>query len=113
VATSGSRAFFLGTDSAPHARGAKEAACSCAGIFSAPVALPLYAEAFERAGALDRLDAFAGRHGPAFYGLPANEGTVTLVREQWTVPEAYAFGASEVVPMWAGETLQWRVKGAH
>ena len=83
AATSGGECFFLGTDSAPHPRGAKESACGCAGIFSAPAALPLYAEAFERAGALDKLDAFAGKHGPKFYKLPCNSAQVTLRREQW------------------------------
>jgi dihydroorotase len=109
---SGSRSFFLGTDSAPHPRGAKESACGCAGIFSAPTALPLYATAFESVGALDKLEGFASRHGPLFYRLPVNKDSVTLVREHWQVPEAFSFGASEVVPMWAGEWLEWRVKGA-
>lgn len=110
AATSGNRQFFLGTDSAPHARGAKESACGCAGIFSAPVALPLYAHAFEEAGALDKLDAFAGKFGPTFYGMKPNPGTVTLVKDPWTVPAAYEFGDDVVVPMWAGQTMQWAVK---
>lgn len=110
AATSGSGHFFLGTDSAPHPRGAKESACGCAGIFSAPAAMPLYATAFESVGALAELPAFAGQHGPRFYGMRENTDTVTLVREPWQVPEMYAFGDSEVVPMWAGETVQWRVK---
>lgn len=109
AAVSGKSCFFLGTDSAPHPREAKESACGCAGIFSAPVALPLYAHAFEQAGALDKLDAFAGKHGPGFYGLPVNTGTVKLVKEQWTIPENYTFGDSIVVPMWAGQTIDWRV----
>ena len=109
AATSGSPRFFLGTDSAPHARHAKEAPRGCAGIFSAHAALELYAEVFEAAGALDRLDAFASHHGCDFYGLPRNRGTVRLVREEWTVPEVYAFGDYEVVPLKAGESLRWRV----
>ncbi|KAF8059750.1 pyrC [Scenedesmus sp. PABB004] len=112
AATSGSTKFFLGTDSAPHAVGAKEAACGCAGVFSAPIALPLYATAFEQAGALDRLEGFASHHGPDFYGLPRNAGTVTLVREAWTIPPTYSFGSAAVVPMWAGETLGWRAQPA-
>lgn len=109
AATSGDARFFLGTDSAPHARSAKESACGCAGIYSAPLALPLYAEAFEQAGRLDRLEAFAAFHGPAFYGLPRNAETITLVREDWAVPERYAVGKDELVPFRAGETLRWRV----
>jgi dihydroorotase len=112
AATSGAACFFLGTDSAPHARGAKEAACGCAGIFSAPTALALYAQAFEAAGALDRLEAFASLNGPDFYGLPRNAGTVTLRREAWTVPESYGFGEGEVVPLWAGQECAWRVVDA-
>jgi dihydroorotase len=98
AATSGKSCFFLGTDSAPHPKEAKESACGCAGIFSAPVALPLYAHAF------------AGRHGPAFYRLPVNTGTLHLVKEEWTVPESYTFGDSVVVPMWAGQTVAWKVQ---
>lgn len=109
--TSGSPRFFLGTDSAPHARHTKEAPRGCAGIFSAHAALELYAEVFEDAGALDRLEAFASHHGADFYGLPRNGGTVTLSREEWLVPEAYAFGEHEVVPLRAGEYLRWRVAG--
>jgi len=109
AATSGSPRFFLGTDSAPHARLAKEAPRGCAGIFSAHAALELYAEVFEDAGALDSLEAFASHHGCDFYGLPRNPGMVTLVREEWTVPEVYAFGEHEVVPLKAGERLRWRV----
>ena len=109
AATSGSPRFFLGTDSAPHARHAKEAPRGCAGIFSAHAALELYAEVFEAAGALDRLEAFASHHGCDFYGLPRNRHTVTLVQEEWTVPEVYGFGEHEVVPLRAGETLRWRV----
>jgi dihydroorotase len=111
AATSGDPRFFLGTDSAPHPRSAKESACGCAGIFSAPAALPLYAEAFEGAGALDKLEGFASLHGAAFYGLPPSEETVTLVREAWTVPADFEFGEGRVVPMGAGRPLAWRVEG--
>jgi|SRR5882672_11173039 len=109
AATSGNPKFFLGTDSAPHAQDAKEHACGCAGCYSAPVALPLYAEAFEDAGALDRLEGFASVHGPAFYGLPRNAGSVTLVREPWRVPESFAFGDRTVVSLRAGEVLRWQL----
>ncbi len=109
AATSGSPKFFLGTDSAPHARGAKESACGCAGCYSAPAALPLYARAFEAAGALDRLEGFASHFGADFYGLPRSRQRVTLVREPWTVPESLAFGDTGIVPLAAGETLDWRV----
>ena len=110
AAMGGSGRFFLGTDSAPHPRAAKECACGCAGLFSAPVALPLYAAAFEAAGALDALEGFASLAGAAFYGLPAPTDTVTLVRDEWTVPAEYDFGDGTVVPMAAGETLRWRVE---
>ncbi|KAL6778611.1 hypothetical protein ACKKBF_B15450 [Auxenochlorella protothecoides x Auxenochlorella symbiontica] len=109
AACSGSPAFFLGTDSAPHPKHAKESACGCAGIYSAPVALGLYAAAFEGAGRLDRLEGFASLHGPDFYGLPRNADTVTLVREPWQVPASYQFGEGEVVPMWANQVCDWRV----
>jgi dihydroorotase len=108
----GSARFFLGTDSAPHARNAKEAACGCAGIFSAHAGIELYAEAFEAAGALDKLEAFASCHGADFYGLPRNAGTLTLKKEPWTVPENYPFGAAELVPLRAGESIGWRVAAA-
>ena len=108
AAISGSPRFFLGTDSAPHARGAKEAACGCAGCYTAHAALELYAEAFDAAGALDRLEAFASFNGPDFYRLPRNRGQVTLVREGWTAPPAYPFGGSEtIVPLRAGEAMHW------
>ena len=110
AATSGNPKFFLGTDSAPHARHAKESACGCAGVFSAPLALECYALAFERAGALDRLEAFASHHGPDYYGLPRNSDRLTLVREPWTVPEEYPFGKDRIVPLYAGEQLAWRVR---
>ncbi|TNE85600.1 MAG: dihydroorotase [Deltaproteobacteria bacterium] len=111
AATSGEAGFFLGTDSAPHPKHAKESDCGCAGCYSAPAALPLYAEAFERAGALEHLETFASLNGPAFYGLPVNEDTVTLVRKSWEVPESVAVDgpASEIVPFWAGQSLRWRV----
>ena len=109
AATGGNPKFFLGTDSAPHAQLTKETACGCAGCYSAHAALELYAEAFEAAGALDRLEAFASFHGADFYGLPRNRETITLTREEWTVPAAYAFGAEQVVPLRAGETVRWRV----
>ena len=109
AATSGNPKFFLGTDSAPHARGAKEAACGCAGIYTAHAALELYAIAFEEAGALDRLEGFASRFGAQFYDLPQNTGTVTLVREDWTVPETLPFGAGKLVPLRAGEVMPWKL----
>ena len=109
AATSGNPKFFLGTDSAPHARGTKEAACGCAGIHTAHAALELYAVAFEEAGALDRLADFASRHGAQFYGLAPNAGTVTLERREWTVPESLRFGAETLVPLRAGEILPWKL----
>ncbi|MBI2315660.1 MAG: dihydroorotase [Betaproteobacteria bacterium] len=109
AATGGSAKFFLGTDSAPHARRAKEAPCGCAGIYSAHAALELYAEAFEAAGALDRLESFASFHGPDFYRLPRNRRTVTLRKETWRVPEAYPFAGDALVPLRAGEAIGWRL----
>jgi dihydroorotase len=109
AATSGNPKFFLGTDSAPHALDTKETACGCAGIYTAHAALELYAIAFEEAGALEKLEGFASLHGPQFYGLPVNEGTVTLVRESWNVPERLGYGNSELVPLRAGERLPWRL----
>ncbi len=109
AATSGSPSFFLGTDSAPHARHTKEAACCGAGCYSAPLALPLYAEVFDAAGALDKLPDFASRFGARFYGLPPARDTVTLVREPWTVPAAQAFGDDTIVPLRAGEAVAWQV----
>lgn len=110
--TRGSERFFLGTDSAPHARAAKETSCGCAGIFSAHAGIELYAEAFEAAGALDKLEGFAALHGADFYGLPRNGGTLTLVREPWEVPPHYPFGADELVPLRAGERIAWRLAPA-
>ena len=107
--TRGSGRFFLGTDSAPHARRAKESACGCAGVFSAHAGIELYAEAFEAAGALGKLEGFASLHGADFYGLPRNTATVTLKREPWVVPDQYPFGAEELVPLRAGERLAWRL----
>jgi len=109
AATSGHRRFFLGSDSAPHAQSAKETSCGCAGCYSAPVALPLYAEAFEDANALGRLPDFASGFGADFYGLPRNRDTITLIRQSWTVPSTYPLGDGVVVPLRAGETLRWRV----
>ncbi|HKK14810.1 MAG TPA: dihydroorotase, partial [Gammaproteobacteria bacterium] len=110
AATGGNPKFFLGTDSAPHPRHAKESDCGCAGIYTAPAALALYAEAFEAAGALERLEGFASLHGPAFYGLPPNQGTVTLARTPRTLPASYPMGAEgEVVPLRAGQTVGWKL----
>ncbi len=107
AATSGNPKFFLGTDSAPHARSAKEADCGCAGVFSAHAAIELYAEAFAAAGRLDRLEAFASQHGADFYGLPRNEETITLARREWQAPARYPFGSEELVPMRAGQKIGW------
>ena len=109
AATSGNPKFFLGTDSAPHARHTKETDCGCAGCYSAPAAIELYAEAFEAADALDRLEAFASFHGPDFYGLPRNHGTLTLHREDWTMPADLAFGRERIVPLRAGEVIRWKI----
>jgi len=105
----GSPRFFLGTDSAPHARAAKEAACGCAGIFSAHAGIELYAEAFAAAGALDKLEPFASGHGADFYRLPRNTATITLLPEPWDVPAHYPFGTGELVPLRAGERIAWRL----
>lgn len=107
--TSGSKKFFLGTDSAPHPKGAKESACGCAGMFSAPVALALYAHAFEQAGALHNFEAFASHNGPDFYGLPRNSKKITLERKAWKVPDVYEFGDAQVVPLWAGQSCPFTV----
>jgi len=109
AATSDSKRFFLGTDSAPHAKGLKEHACGCAGCYTALHAMELYATAFELAGALDKLEAFASLNGPAFYGLPNNEGQITLVRQPFAIPEAISYTGNEsLVPLAAGETLNWQ-----
>jgi dihydroorotase len=111
AATSDDPRFFLGTDSAPHARHTKESACGCAGIFSAHAAIELYAEAFEGAGRLDRLETFASERGADFYGVPRNTGTLTLRKESWDVPDSYSFGPANerLVPFRAGATLAWRM----
>ena len=109
AATGGSPKFFLGTDSAPHPAHLKEHATGCAGCYTAHAAIEMYAEAFEAAGALDKLEGFASFHGADFYGLPRNRGTITLRREAWTPPEAFAFGEAELKPLRAGEALPWRL----
>jgi len=111
AAISGSPKFFLGTDSAPHAKFAKEVACGCAGMYTAHAAIELYAEAFEQAGALDRLEAFASFSGADFYGLPRNADRITLVCESWTVPESLPFGEDVLVPLRAGQTIAWKLQG--
>src|SRR5690606_14349499 len=112
AATSGNPGFFLGTDSAPHARHLKEHACGCAGCYTAPAALELYAEAFDQAQALDKLEGFASLYGADFYGLPRNTGHVVLQQTEWTMPDSFAFGAQAVVPLRAGEQLRWQLLGA-
>ena len=107
AATSGSKKFFLGTDSAPHARHTKENACGCAGMYTANAAIELYAEAFDAAGALDKLEAFASFNGPDFYQLPRNTDTLSLVREAWQVPASLAYGDDELIPLRAGDYVQW------
>jgi dihydroorotase len=109
AATGGSPKFFLGTDSAPHPRHAKETACGCAGIYTAHAVIELYAEVFAAAGALDRLDAFAGHNGPGFYGLPVNREQITLVEAATQVPAEIAFGADTLVPFRAGGSVTWRL----
>lgn len=110
AATSGSKKFFLGTDSAPHAKGKKEAACGCAGSYTAHAAVELYAEVFEQEGKLENLEGFASHNGPDFYGLPRNTDTVTLEKAEWDVPETMPFGSDIVVPIRGGETVNWKVK---
>ncbi|MEN8212938.1 MAG: dihydroorotase [Pseudomonadota bacterium] len=111
AATSGSPKFFLGTDSAPHAKSAKESSCGCAGIYTAHVAIELYAEVFDETGALDRLEAFASFHGADFYGLPRNSSTITLQRRAWRVPDVLSMEHAGLVPFRAGEMMQWRLAG--
>jgi dihydroorotase len=111
IATSGNPKFFLGTDSAPHPKTAKESACGCAGIYTAHAAIELYAEAFEQAGALDKLEGFASFYGPDFYGLPRNTDKITLERENWTVPLEYTLGDDTVVPLRANEQIRWKLAG--
>jgi dihydroorotase len=112
AATSGSPKFFLGTDSAPHERARKETACGCAGAYTAHAAIELYAEAFEQAGALDRLEGFASRFGPDFYRLPYNTGRITLVREAWEAPASYPLADGELVPLRAETSIAWRIREA-
>ncbi|MGD1937027.1 MAG: dihydroorotase [Cyanophyceae cyanobacterium] len=109
AATSGNPKFFLGTDSAPHARNRKESFCGCAGCYSALHAMELYAEAFESVNALDKLEAFASFHGPDFYKLPRNTGTITLTKQSWTIPRELPFPDSPLVPLRAGEDIEWKV----
>ncbi|MFC3678917.1 dihydroorotase [Bacterioplanoides pacificum] len=106
---SGSAKFFLGTDSAPHAKGAKESACGCAGCYSAYAAIELYAEIFDDLGALDKLEGFASHHGPDFYGLPRNSDEITLIKQDWQAPQEMPFGSDIIVPLRAGETLRWKL----
>jgi len=108
AAISGNEKFFLGTDSAPHDRAAKESSCGCAGMFSSPVALELYAQIFEDNDALDKLEGFASLYGPEFYGLEVNKEKITLKRQEWRVPSIIKAGTEEIVPLCAGETLRWQ-----
>jgi dihydroorotase len=112
AATSGNPRFFLGTDSAPHERSAKESACGCAGMFTAHAALELYAEAFEQAGRLDRLQSFASHFGADFYGLSRHDETITLIKEPWVPPHTYEFGSGTLVPYRGGEPVAWRLASA-
>jgi dihydroorotase len=109
AATSGNPKFFLGTDSAPHPRREKESACGCAGIYTAHAAIELYATAFEEENALDKLEGFASEFGASFYGLPLNEQRITLLRQEWHAPERLPFGADELVPLRAGESIPWKL----
>ncbi|MEZ6138099.1 MAG: dihydroorotase [Pirellulaceae bacterium] len=111
AATSGNRKFFLGTDSAPHPRHAKESACGCAGVYTAHAAIELYAELFDQVGALDRLEGFASFHGPDFYGLPRNQAQIRLLKVEWSVPPTFSFSDSELMPFRSGETVGWKVDG--
>jgi dihydroorotase len=108
AATSGNNKFFLGTDSAPHAQDNKETSCGCAGIYSAHAAIELYAEAFDQAGSLDKLEGFASFHGPDFYGLPRNTDTITLEKTDWQVPDSYSFAQQKLIPLRAGEIIHWK-----
>jgi dihydroorotase len=112
AATSGNSKFFLGTDSAPHAQTAKESSCGCAGIYTAPAAIELYAEAFEQADALDKLEGFASFYGADFYRLPRNTDTITLRKQAWMMAEKLRFGNSEIIPFRAGEMIDWQVVSA-
>jgi len=110
AATSGNPKFFLGTDSAPHSRAAKESSCGCAGLYTAHAAIEFYAEAFEQAAALDRLEGFASCHGADFYGLPRNTGRITLNKTACQIPASYPLGKDKLIPMRAGETVGWTVE---
>lgn len=110
AAISGNKKFFIGTDSAPHFKKNKETACGCAGAYTSHAAVELYAEVFEEAGALDKLEAFTSHNGPDFYGLPRNSDTITLVKETWSVPATLPLGGEELVPIRAGETISWKVE---
>jgi len=112
AATGGNPRFFLGTDSAPHERSAKENACGCAGMFTAHAAIELYAEVFEQAGRLDRLEPFASHHGADFYRLPRHDDTITLIKEPWVPPNSYDFAGGAVVPFRSGEAVAWRLAAA-
>ncbi|MBT3672612.1 MAG: dihydroorotase [Porticoccaceae bacterium] len=109
AATSGNTKFFLGTDSAPHAQGAKESACGCAGCFSHHAAIELYAEVFGQAGAMDKLEAFASTNGPDFYGLPRNSSSIVLKKQQWQLPDSLPFEDTQIIPLGAGTTLNWKI----
>lgn len=109
AATSGNQKFFLGTDSAPHPTQEKQSSCGCAGMYTAPAAIELYAEVFDQAGALDKLEGFASRHGAEFYQLPINLGQIELHRQDWQMPDDYEFGLNRVVPIRAGQTVHWRL----
>jgi dihydroorotase len=110
AAVSGSPKFFLGTDSAPHAKSAKEAACGCAGMYTAHAGIELYAEVFEAENALDKLEGFASFYGADFYGLPRNTEQITLVKESWSVPDTLPFDGDVLVPLRAGQDVQWKVQ---
>ena len=109
AATSGNAKFFLGTDSAPHAKDAKESACGCAGILSSHCAIELYATAFESKNALDKLEGFSSKFGPDFYNLPRNTNTITIAKQDWTVPDSYEYAGSTIVPFMAGQVLNWKL----
>jgi dihydroorotase len=109
AATSGNPKFFLGTDSAPHAKTDKESSCGCAGVFSALHAVELYAQAFDQAGTIDKLESFASKFGADFYGLAYNTSTITLKKQDWVVPASYPFTSGDIVPFMAGKTLNWKV----
>jgi len=110
AATGGSKKFFLGTDSAPHAQDRKETSCGCAGIYSAHAAIELYTEVFDEANALDKLEGFASFHGPDYYGLPRNSSTITLEKSDWQVPDSYSFASQKLIPLRAGEIIRWQQK---